>query len=298
MKRLAFALLLLLPAAAMADRSMFSKYTSVDEIDKKIAAIGENHGSRKKAILYSDKATLLYRSGQMPEAAAAFEQALTFNTTAALLRHIYLYMGKAYESHGRIDRAIEAYEEALIYDSKNWRRHRDLAGLYEQVKLYKKARDLYASARILSPREPSLWYVSARVDRKMGLYADAEPLIRKADELGHDEHVVAREKSLIEEGRGRFKEALNDWISGSGDSADPSDIARVIYLAVQAGDLPLARENLKRFKASGAPKDSVQLYENLIELGPSGPDSLLSFRGKYPEIEALVASFLNRERTP
>lgn len=298
MRRLAFAVLLLLPTLALADRSLFSKFTSIEEIDKRLAGIGENRGSRTKAILMSDKATLLYRSGRMPEAAAAFEQSLSYSTTATLRRHIYLYMGKAYESHGRLDRAIEAYEQALEYDPKNWRRHRDLGGLYEQVKLYRKARDLYTSARTLSPREPSLWYVSARVDRKMGLYADAEPLIRKADELGHDEHVVAREKSFILEGRGRPKEALNNWVAGAGDSQDLNDIARTVYLSVLAGDLPLAKENLKRLKAGGAPKDSVQLYENLIELGPSGPDSLLSFRGKYPEIEALVASFLNRERAP
>jgi len=290
--------LITLPALVHADRSLFSKFTSVEEIDRRLAAIGENRGSRTKAVLHSDKATLLYRTGRMPEAAAEFEQALSYSSSRALRRHISLYMGKAYESHGRLDRAIEAYEEALRYDPKNWRRHRDLGGLYEQVTLHRKAREHYTAARTLSPREPSLWFVSARIHRKMGLYADAEALVRKADELGHDENVVAREKSLILEGRGRTKEALDTWVAGAGGSQDLGDIARVVYLAILAGDRPLARENLKRLKAGGAPKDSVQLYENLIELGPSGPDSLLSFRGKFPEIEALVASFLNRERTP
>src|SRR5581483_12218170 len=92
----------LAPSTAMADRMMFSRYASVEAIDRRIQALGDRH-SREKAELYSDKGTLLYKLGRMQDAAAAFELALTFNTTRTLRRHIYLYMGKAYESHGRID---------------------------------------------------------------------------------------------------------------------------------------------------------------------------------------------------
>lgn len=271
---------------AHADRS-FSGATSVEEIDRRLAKIPEDRSLRKRAALLSDRATFLYKAGQMREAAATYEEALSNRPRRRLRRHIYLYLGKAYESHGRVDKAIAAYEEALAYDPDNWRRHRDLAGLYEQVKLYDKARILHTSARRLAPREPSLWYVSGRVYRKMGLYLEAEPFIEKAGELGHDENVVSRERSLLREGRGRYGDALEAWILGAGESNEPADIARTVYLASLAGNETIARDDLRRLKEAGASKETLNLYENLIQLAPSGP-----------ELDALVTSFLSRSSAP
>ncbi|MBV9079568.1 MAG: tetratricopeptide repeat protein [Elusimicrobia bacterium] len=276
----------------------FTRLDNIDAIQARLKSLGEGKRLRLRAKLETDLATLLYKSGKMEDAAAAYETALTLPTTKKMRRHIYLYMGKSYESSGRIDKAISAYEQALDYDPKNWRRHRDLAGLYEQAKLYHKAREEYSSARVLNPREPSVWFVSGRTYREMGLFKEAEPFLSKALDLGHDEHAVHRELSFVDEGRGRFATALNEWRQGAGDSADPADIARGIYLSVLSSDLASARTELGRLKAVSSSKDTVQLYENLIEWPPSGLDALLSSGGKFPELESLVASFLADKKTP
>jgi tetratricopeptide (TPR) repeat protein len=266
--------------------------TSIEDARARIAKLPENGALRKKAVLHSDLGTMLYRQAQMEEAAKEFELALTFDTTRSLRRHITLFMGKSYESSGRLDKAISAYEEALTYDPHNWRRSRDLGGLYEQAKLYRKARDMYAQARELNPREPSLYFVTARVTRKMGLYKEAEPFLAQAKKLGHDDNAIHREKSIIFEHRGRPGDALAEWKKGAGDSEAPEDIARLIYLSVLGNDHDGAAAALERLKHAGASPETVQLYENLVQLPPSGLETLLSSRGKYPEIEALVGSFL------
>jgi len=270
-----------------AAKTMFSSAHSVDEVQKRLAALPADGALRKKAILYSDLGTLLYRQGQMVQASEAFETALTYRTTQDLRRHISLFMGKAYESSGRRDKAISAYQEALRTDPGNWRRHRDLAGLYEEVRLYRKARDFYASARELAPREPSLHFVSGRILRKMGLYKEAEPYFSKADVLGHDDNAIHRELSFVKEGRGDAVNALVEWRKGAGTSEAPEDIARLIYLAVLIDDQGGAKADLKRLKGAGAAPETLQLYENLIELGPAAP-----------EIQALVGQFLADRHIP
>lgn len=298
MTALCFTFLFLLASPLWAARTMFSGATSIEEIDRRLKRLPEEGELRKKAYLHSDRGTLLYRQGRMTEASEEFERALTFRTTRHLRRHIYLFLGKSYESSGRLDKAIFAYEEALRYDDRNWRRHRDLAGLYERAKLYRKAREFYASARELNPREPSLYFVTGRVHRKMGLFKEAEPYLEKAEHLGHDDNAIHREMSMVKERRGAPQEALTHWVKGAGRSEAPEDLARLIYLAVQAGDKQGALKAFGRLKGAGASPQTLNLYENLVEWDPSGLEALLSFRGKYPELEALVGSFLAERKTP
>ncbi len=275
---------------AFAAKTMFSGLTSIDEIQKTLSKLPESRASRKKAKLHSDLGTLLYRKGQMAEAAKEFEVALTFATTRTMRRHIYLFMGKSYDSSGRLDRAISAYEEALEYDRHNWKRHRDLANLYEQAELYKKAREYYANARTLNPREPSLTFVGGRVFRKIGLYKQAEEFQLKAREMGYDRNAIHRELSMIYSRRGRPADALSEWKAGAGDSEALDDIARTVYLAVLADDRAGAKAALPRLKAAGASPETVQLYENLVELDSSALTD--------PQIDALVGSFLAERKAP
>src|SRR4051812_47004961 len=107
--------------------ALFAGPPSEPKIRERLTELPKEGKSRTKALLRSDLGTLLYEQGKMREAAYEFEKALDEDTSRSMKRHIYLYLGKSYESFERPDKAIAAYEQALAYDPKNWRRHRDLA---------------------------------------------------------------------------------------------------------------------------------------------------------------------------
>jgi len=113
-------------AVPYARSAILPGHDSVEEVQQKISQLSKTGRSRKKAVLYSELGTLLYKEGRMREAAEAYEVALQYKTSRSLRRFIYVYLGKSYESHGRLDKGIAAYEEALALDPKDWRRHRDL----------------------------------------------------------------------------------------------------------------------------------------------------------------------------
>src|SRR4051812_11626054 len=107
-RQLFFIMGLLLVAASPA----FSK-DNEQELREQIAALPAEGKDNLRAILYSDLGNSLYRQGRMPEAAQAFEQSLLAAPGYKLRRHNYLYLGKSYESSGRPDKAIPAYEQAV-----------------------------------------------------------------------------------------------------------------------------------------------------------------------------------------
>src|SRR5205823_5697900 len=159
-----------------------------------------------------------YESGQMNEAAAAYESALENKTTRAMRRHLFLYLGKAYESSGRPDKSLEPYRQAVEYDSKNWRRYRDLGRVYGDVKLFDEAIASFKSAMALKPNESSLLFDRGAVYRNAGFYGYAETDLKKALESGHDAEAVNREFSFVYEGMGRYADAARRFdqsITGS-----------------------------------------------------------------------------------
>lgn len=227
----------------------------------------------------------------MAEAAEAFEKSLEYRTTKALRRHIYVYLGKSYESYGRLDKAISAYEQAVAHDRRNARRYRDLAGLYARTKLYRKAVTTYEDGLRRDPHDSVALFGLGQSWRKIGLYAVAEPILKRAAKEGHDHLQVQRELSMLYEGEGRYAEAAEAWVKGLGNGAAPeADLARWVYLAGIAGNSPLVNLGIARMKALEASPATIQLYENLVELLRSDPATMLSLQAAGPGIRSIVES--------
>ncbi len=246
-------------------------------IQSKLNDLGDRGSGRARAQLHSDLGTALFKEGRNIEASDAFEKALSFDTSRSQRRHIYLFLGKSYESSGRLDKAISAYENATLYDKKNWKRHRDLAGLYEQAELFWKAKASYEEAVGLNPKEPSLFISMGRIWRKIGLYSYAESWLDKALATGTDRPAVQEQLSFVYEGQGRFDRAA----AACADTADNGK--RLIYLAGLAGNDALVKEGQARLAKSKMARGTRQDYENLVQWlqRPRPPD------GKNPFIEEM-----------
>ena len=217
-----------------------------------------------------DSAMSAYKAGRFSDAAHEFEKLLERPTSRSERRIIYLYMGKSYESAGRLDKAVSAYEESVRYDKKNWRRHRDLGGLYEQSDLPWKALSCYKKAHELNRKGPSLFLSMARVWRKIGLYANAVPWIEKAIAANPDDSAVLDEWAKILAGQGRFQEAAG--VVARLSEAGP----RLLVLAILGQEASLMPAGWERLRQGGASKPTIQAYENLVELLRLPPKEILA----------------------
>lgn len=261
------------------------------EIEEKLRELGDEGKRKTRAGLHSDLATIFYREGSYPDAVAHFEQALGLDPSRPMKRHIYLYLGKSHESSGRLDKAIDAYEKAVDYDSKNWKRHRDLAWILERVRLHDRAIESYERALLREPRNASLHLALARNHRRMGLFSKAENHL--ADALGLQPASVPayRELSFVYEGQGRFGEALLAWEKTLADDTTPAeDWARFVYLAVLADNRAFANQGMNRLREMNLPSGSFEFYESLVELAGLPFDARLA----HLRSEAALRPLLHR----
>lgn len=263
---------------------------SVAELRAKLAALPQTDHSRAKGILLSELGTALYNDGQMAAAAVEFEHALEQPASHNLLKHVYLYLGKSYESDNRLDKAVQAYEKAIEYDPRNWKRYRDVANLFEQAQLYNKAVGYYEKAFTWNSKEPSLPFVLGRTWRKLGIYTEADKQLKLATDLGYPAIEIQAELSLVFEGQGHFGQALTASLASVGEKASPERLARIIYLAVLAGDGGVARKTLDQLKAQKPSPETTKFYENLVELTAAGPAALLTARD--PNLQALIRGYI------
>lgn len=251
---------------ALADASLFGNERSLEEIRQRLAQLPAEGAHGRKADLHSELGTNLYRDGLWVGAVQAFEEGLHHHPSGRLRRHIYLYLGKSYESLGVMDKAIQAYEEALIYDQRNWRRHRDLGGLYENAGLLRKALACYESALRLNKKEPLLYLSMGRVYRKMGLFQNAGFFLTENGIAGAPADVLNRELSLVYEGQGRFADAAAAWQKQLNPPCSAEDAARLVYLAHLAGHPILTASGLKLLEASGATTETMEYYKKMVAL--------------------------------
>ena len=165
-----------------------------------------------KAALHSDLADSLYRQGKLPDAVKEYEEALASNPTRTQKRHLYLYLGKVYGDMGRWDRVVDAYDQALFFDPKNWKRHRDLGIAFERAQLYKKAIGKYEDALQYRPKEKSIYVSLGRVWRKIGVYQAAEKNLNEAVRLGDQTPDLLNELSRLYEGEGHPDKAAEIFL--------------------------------------------------------------------------------------
>lgn len=275
--------------------SFFSENT-IEEIQAKLKRLPEQGRHKTKAILYTELGMRFYRQGRYPEAVQAFDNALINKTTKAMRRQIYVYLGKSHQSMSRLDKAIQAYEQAVQLDRKDWRWHRDLGLLYAKTQLYRKAIDSFETALKLDRKEEaSLYFELGRVWRQMGLYKKGEPHLKKALAKGHERGLVYRELSYLFEGQGRLEEAKQSWATVLEPNASTEDVARLIYLSVLAGDKSTASAGYRQLKAMNPGKDTLQFYDNLVESQTVSTDQILSLDFASAPLRILIDSYFHED---
>jgi len=265
----------------------FGNYT-VPELKEKISKLPESGRESTKAMLLTELGIGLYREGKLDEAIQVLVEAEGLSPRAGVCRQLYRYLGKCYESSGRLDKAIGAYESSVKYDRKNWKRHRDLARLYRQAKLYWKAEESYSIAAKLNPDKAELFFALGKTWADLGFYSYAEENLIKALELGHGHREVFFELSGVFEGMGRYSEAAGSWKEVISDSSPDPDWARLIYLAVLAGDKDLAEMGLNKLISRDAPKETIEFYGDLVRLISTDPHRVLEKKGLTPALKGFL----------
>lgn len=293
-------ILLMLVLAAMAQPTLaafFSNEKSIETIQMDIATAESARRFKKLGTLYSDLGRAHYRRDQMALAAESYEKALLHHPGRALKKHIYLYMGKSYEGFN-LGKSRDAYEQAVVYDRKNWRRHRDLAFISEQLGLFENAVKAYEASIKYNPKSSSIYIALGRTRRKMGLLKDAQRDLERAMDLGANSTQLTRELSLVLEGRGRFLEAAQLERAALTPSSSVSDWGRMVYLAALANDKKLANEGLVQIRNRDTSADNVSFYEELADVASRGPSSLATATLADPTLRSLVESILSSPEKP
>lgn len=290
-KRILVLMLVTLGFAGPATRAwagLFSGDNTVESVQEEISHLPANAAHSRSAFLYTELGRLLYREGRFEDAAQKYEKALTFDPSRSLRRHIYLYLGKSYEGVGRPEKVLEAYRQALTYDRKNWRRHRDLAQIYEQLMMYPEAVESYRNAIKYNSQSQTVYLSLGRTYRKMGLLTEAEAALNKAEVLGNDSAALYYELSLVNEGAGRYDEAAHRERQAVSSSSSVSDWGRLIYLAAMAGDKSLANEGLVQIRKRETLSDTISFYEELVDLLGRAPSARLNAKISDPTLRALL----------
>ncbi len=285
-----FMILCLLIPVGLGAAPLFSKAHSVITVEQKLSRLPQDGKRHLKAVLYTDLGSLHYTAGQFAQAITAFETALEHKTNRVLRKHIYVYLGKSYESSGRLDKAIEAYQHAVQYDPRNWKRHRDLGWLLEQVKVYDQAAASYAKALKYNNREMSVYFDQGRVWRKYGRYERAEKFLKQAKDHGAAGEDLDRELALVYENQGRFVEATTRYIRTVSPASSFQDWARMLYLARQANDQFLIEQSLEQMRLKPEAEQSLAFYEEVVELYTDSPARVLTLELHDPTLKNLVTS--------
>lgn len=242
----------------------FSSEKTAETLLSEIASLDPAKSSKKLASLFADLGRVYYRQDQMQSAADAYENALKHKPTRALKKHIYLYMGKSYEGF-QLEKSRFAYQQAVLYDRKNWRRHKDLAMICEQLGEFDQAAESYRRAIKYNPKSGSIYINLGRTHRKMGLLKLAQKELEQAQDFGANSAQLNRELSLVLEGRGQFSAAALQEKSGLTPQSSVGEWGRLVYLAALAGDKKLANEGLIQIRSKETPADTLSFYEELAD---------------------------------
>jgi tetratricopeptide (TPR) repeat protein len=269
-KRIVFSICFLI--ATMARASFLKTPQTVEKIQHRLSEIPLERSYRTRAVLLSELGTLYYRQGRFEEAIEAFDNSLTYGPPTVLKKHIYLYLGKSYESSGRIDKAISAYEQAVNFDKRNWKRYRDLGGLYEREHLLEKAVASYESALRYNPKEATVHFSLGRIYRQVSQYEKAETHFVTALDLGQSEKDVFSELSFVFEAQGKFSEAASACDETLTDASSQEEWARLVYLAALGRQTELAAKGMAGLRKKNVTDETIRFYEALIRYAEGRSD--------------------------
>lgn len=289
MNRFFWAIIVFLATSSLSSAfELFPRKLNQMEIEQKLAKIPEEETSRSKANLLANLGTLYFKEYRYADAVKSFEKALLQPCGRHLRQHIYRTMAKCFEALGQFDKNIEALQNAVIQDPKNWKRHRDLAGAYGRVQLYEKAAQAFDTALNLNSKEARLYFDAGQIYRHLLIYEKAAQYVERARILGKQGPEWDREMSLILEGQGRYKESVAHFRKTMGAVAPVADVARVLYLALMSSDTELARKMLDRLQKMPEAKASIGFYEEVLKSFADSPSQVLEKQFHNPTLKALV----------
>lgn len=290
-RRFVIACLFLLGGAmAPSSAALFSGKPTLEEVKNRIEKVSDKK-RKKKATLYSELGFLYYKNSRFDEAADAYEKALTFKPNRSLKKHIYRFMGKSYEAHGHYAKAIAAYELSVKYDRKNWKRPRDLATLYERVRLYSKSIEAIEMALKLNPKEATLHASLGRLWRKIGYYRLAKSSLIQANQMNPDDQENLYELSLVHEGLGDFSKAADFQYKTLTRFSSESEWGRWIYLVSMQGDDFLRSKGLAELKNLEVSEKVMNFYKRISVLIIEKRDPLKVVQLKERSMRELFKSF-------
>ncbi len=269
-------LIMLVGCVGPLSAGLFSRNYTIPELRKQMAGLSPSGRENTRARLLTELGIALYRDGQEEEAIKNLQEAAELGLRPSLARQLYRYLAKCYENLGRLDKSIEAYQMAVNYDSKNWKRHRDLGRMYRHAKLYSKAASAYLTAVHLNPKKGELYFALGQIWQQLGFYHYAEKNLVKSLDLGQNHNEVFHELSFVFESMGRYGEAAGSWNEMINDQSTDEDWCRLIYLAYLAKDEALAKNALISLSKRDVPKETYRFYETLVRWIPLPPAQILS----------------------
>ncbi|MBU0494020.1 MAG: tetratricopeptide repeat protein [Chloroflexi bacterium] len=144
--------------------------------------------AENRAITSSNLGIALLFQGHLPEAQAAFEQAIALNRRSPFG---YLGLARVYSEQGQYERALEYSQHALALAPSSVHPHIGLGGLYADQGRYEEAITQYEQAMSLEPSLGWAWLERARMETLRGDQEAALEYLAQALEHG-PRHAIRR----------------------------------------------------------------------------------------------------------
>lgn len=126
-------------------------------------------------------------------------------------KETYFYLGNAYYESNDLNRAIQAFEQALAIDPAYFKAAVNLALMYDEQERYPKAIEVFERAAEIEPENPDVWshmgntyYAQSNYPKAMDLYQKALDLDAKATHALYSIGVAFADAGI-------FREAVRYW---------------------------------------------------------------------------------------
>lgn len=176
---------------------------------------------------------LQLRRGQVPDAIESFRTVVRLDPNMGVA---HFALGSAYERAREFDKAAAAYKRAQTLIPSDPRAYNNLAWIYaaqgkkldDALTLAQKAHELAASSPTLSAMVPGILDTLGFAHYARGEYTQAEPILRKANELAANDATIHYHLGLTYYRLGQKDQAAT-WLrrslqSGGGNLAEASRI--------------------------------------------------------------------------
>ena len=162
---------------------------------------------------------------------------------------VHIDFGRAFETQGNLDAAIQEYQDALKV-VENKRRgpfrptdaalaHRRMGSAFDRSGRFAQAETHYQKALKLSPKDPKIWNDAGYSYYLQGRWADAERALNTAARLAPEDERIRTNLGLTLAAQGRTQQALPLLSRSNGEAIGHANLG---YLLAATGQLDLARQ--------------------------------------------------------